>query len=198
MSEEHVLAVKRSELPADWLMEQGGTLVSGPDLLRHAQGWSSEWLPRRQAEGDPTYKQIIPYIVVRDHEGRVACYPRQGSETRLHGLWSAGVGGHVNPADEGCDLLETLFHGARRELSEEFTTMPRCVFRVVGVINEEITPVGAVHLGVVIAAGLLPGALRPEPAAELRGLQWLDGAGRAKRELEIWSNLALALVAVTQ
>ena len=197
MKKERVLVVKRSELPAGWLVEQGGIAVSGQDLLRHSCGWSPEWLPREQAEGDAEYKQLIPYIVMQDVEGRIACYPRQGSETRLHGLWSAGVGGHVNPNDQGCDLLETLFHGARRELSEEFASTPKCAFRVVGVINEEITPVGAVHLGIVISARLLPSAPRPEPASELCGLQWLEQHECSSRQFEIWSGLALELVGRT-
>ena len=57
------------------------------------------FLPRSAAERDPDFKQLIPYAALR-HRDKVFAYRRGGgAETRLHGRWSIGIGGHVNPAD---------------------------------------------------------------------------------------------------
>ena len=60
----------------------------------------------RVAEESPAFKQLIPYIVLRDGE-RVFFMQRTdaGGDPRLHGKASIGVGGHLNPVDVGADPL---------------------------------------------------------------------------------------------
>src|SRR4051794_24182824 len=59
-----------------------------------------EFRPRSEMETDPSFKQIIPYVVFRSGED-IFCYTRGSSqgEARLHRLRSIGVGGHVDEAD---------------------------------------------------------------------------------------------------
>ena len=75
------------------------------------------YLERPVAEVDPSHKQLIPYVVVRDGS-RVFLMERTdaGGDRRLHGKASIGVGGHLNPVDEGDD---PLMAGLRREWEEE-------------------------------------------------------------------------------
>src|SRR5437763_13123 len=71
---------------------------------------------RQDVETDPSFKQIIPYVVLR-HGDHVFHYLRgQGAgEKRLRALRSIGVGGHINPSD-GADPYR---QGLLREIDEE-------------------------------------------------------------------------------
>ena len=105
------------------------------------------FLDRPIAEEDPAFKQLIPYVVVRD--GALVYLMERtaaGGDARLHGKASIGVGGHLNPVDEGEDPLTD---GLRREWSEELVADWEPEFRLVGLLNDDSNPVGSVHLGVV-------------------------------------------------
>ena len=56
--------------------------------------------PRALLERNSSFRQIIPYIVLVD-DGQVVAYERaeRGSEARLHGMLSIGMGGHVGLED---------------------------------------------------------------------------------------------------
>ena len=65
------------------------------------------------------YKQLIPYVLLQKADGKFACYQRHGTEIRLHGKWSAGIGGHIDEPDQQTSLKATLETGMLRELKEE-------------------------------------------------------------------------------
>ena len=67
---------------------------------------------------------------------------------RLHGKASIGVGGHLNPVDDGEDALMS---GLRREWAEELEADWEPEFELIGLLNDDSNPVGAVHLGVVFS-----------------------------------------------
>ncbi len=110
--------------------------------------------PRGEVEIDPGFKQLIPYVIFRhtDAAGRVTvfAYTRgtgQG-EGRLHRKRSVGIGGHIAAGDvegNGSPYEE----GMRRELQEEVEIGTPYTGRCVGLINDDETEVGRVHLGVV-------------------------------------------------
>jgi predicted NUDIX family phosphoesterase len=109
------------------------------------------YLNRSEAELDKRYKQLIPYALIICHD-KILRYRRGrgGQETRLHGLYSVGVGGHISEEDNGLFSSSRLgYHEAmRRELMEEVAIeVTKDV--AVGVINDDSTEVGYVHLGVV-------------------------------------------------
>ncbi len=107
--------------------------------------------PRSEVEDDPSYKQIIPYVIFRSN-GLVFTYVRgkSGGESRLRRLRSLGVGGHVAEADaEGRGTLDAYEMALRRELDEEVDIRSPGAIRRVGLINDDSNPVGLVHLGVV-------------------------------------------------
>lgn len=109
------------------------------------------FVERARAERTPAWKQIIPYCVVAS-EGRVLLMRRrkQGGESRLHDKLTIGVGGHINPIDVD-DAAELVLAAARREISEEIDVSSPYELRLVGTINDDSNPVGAVHLGLVFA-----------------------------------------------
>lgn len=150
--------------------------------------------PRSEVEDDPSFKQIIPYVVFRCG-GAVFCYTRGGSggEARLRRRRSLGVGGHVSEEDaDGRGTLEAYEMALRRELDEEVEVASPGVLSRVGLINDDSTPVGSVHLGVVHVYELERPAVAPRestliepgfvPVADLRA-EW--------NLFETWSRICI-------
>jgi len=108
------------------------------------------YLNRSEAEQDRRYKQLIPYVLIVCN-GKILRYRRGkgGQETRLHGLFSVGIGGHISKDDyEDYGLFSEYQEGMRRELLEE-TGLEVPENPPVALINDDSTEVGYVHFGVV-------------------------------------------------
>jgi predicted NUDIX family phosphoesterase len=108
------------------------------------------YLNRSEAEQDKRYKQLIPYVLIIC-QGRILRYRRGrgGQETRLHGLYSVGVGGHISEEDHGLFSSGLGYQeGMRRELMEE-VAIDDAKETAVAIINDDSTDVGSVHFGVV-------------------------------------------------
>ena len=108
------------------------------------------YLNRSEAELDKRYKQLIPYVLLICN-GRILRYRRGkgGQETRLHGLYSVGIGGHISDTDSGLFSKDVGYRdGMRREIMEEVAIDP-VDDAAVAVINDDSTEVGYVHFGVV-------------------------------------------------
>ena len=147
---ERVLVLPRADVPGGCdfhgiRQADEGALAA----LRATVATRGRYLDRPVAEDDPNHKQLIPYVVVRDGE-RVFLMHRTdaGGDPRLHGKASIGVGGHLNPVDQGEDALMA---GLRREWAEELEANWEPEFELVGLLNDDSNPVGAVHLGVVFS-----------------------------------------------
>ena len=105
---------------------------------------------RSEAEQDKRYKQLIPYVLIICQR-KILRYRRGrgGQETRLHGLCSVGVGGHISEEDHLLFSSSGGYQdGMRRELMEE-VAVAEVKEAAVGVINDDSTEVGQVHFGVV-------------------------------------------------
>lgn len=142
--------------------------------------------PRSAMEGDPSFKQVIPYLVLRDGPAWFLMQrTRAGADHRLHDRWSVGVGGHINPGDGD------IAGGLAREWREELVAGFEPEYRFVGLLNDDTVDVGRVHLGVVFVAdaGGRPVAVRETD--KLRGGFAPAVAVRAVRDrLETWSRIA--------
>jgi predicted NUDIX family phosphoesterase len=168
------------------------------DFLLQCSQAGFEFVDRPAAEKDPSYKQIIPYIVLQTSDLKwTAMYHRQGSEKRLHDLCSVGIGGHINPIDmdEGTPSFNRILTtGMMRELSEELKQRSQKdtpVFE--GVISEDITDVGKVHLGAVFRI-LTQEPDAYQPGEELYDFSWQPTDQLNQVNLELWSSLALKLL----
>lgn len=170
-------------------------ISTGGDLSAIIPQGKCLWLERSAIEHDPNFKQLIAYAIVTDASGHIASYVRHGSETRLHGIWSCGVGGHVDPSDEGTTVLQTVKNGLLRELSEEFSDfrLENVLIRYCGIINEIESELGRCHFGIVFHVQLASGCIF-HAAEELRGLQWFSYDEIRTKKTELWSQMALALV----
>jgi predicted NUDIX family phosphoesterase len=158
------------------------------DALRTAVAAHGRYVERAVAEEDPDHKQLVPYVVVRDGD-KVFLMERTdaGGDRRLHGKASIGVGGHLNPVDDGEDALMA---GLRREWTEELVAGWTPDFRLVGMLNDDTNPVGAVHLGVVFE---VEAAGRPIEVRErdklMGGFATAETVRAAWDRLETWSQL---------
>jgi predicted NUDIX family phosphoesterase len=108
------------------------------------------YLNRSEAEKDRRFKQLIPYVLLLCGD-RILRYRRGkgGQETRLHGLYSVGIGGHIAEEDHGLFSSDRGYEeGMRRELMEE-VAIDAGSAPAVAAINDDSTEVGYVHFGVV-------------------------------------------------
>lgn len=109
----------------------------------------TSYRPRDEMEQDPSYKQLIPYCIFTS-EGQVFNYRRgtaQG-EARLHSKRSIGVGGHISTLDISDDDHAYIL-GMKREIEEEVQIEANYQQRLIGLLNDDLTEVGRVHLGIV-------------------------------------------------
>jgi predicted NUDIX family phosphoesterase len=148
-SEERVLCFRRQLLEEPGVF-QGLSLEIGKYLPVVTASSNILYLNRGDAEQDKRYKQLIPYVLVICND-RILRYRRGkgGQETRLHGLYSVGIGGHISEEDSGLFSKGPGYHeGMRRELMEE-VAIEEMKEAAVAVINDDSTEVGCVHFGVV-------------------------------------------------
>jgi predicted NUDIX family phosphoesterase len=147
---------------------------------------------RSEVETDPSFKQLIPYVVLKWRD-QVFHYTRgkRMSEVRLQALRSIGVGGHIRAEDT--NLFDSPYRrGLLREVEEEVQLGAPYEERCLGLINDDRTPVGQVHLGIVHIFELAePNVQRREQGLTKAGFAPLAEL-RAQREgFETWSQFAL-------
>jgi predicted NUDIX family phosphoesterase len=179
------------------------------------------FVERRHAERDASLKQIIPYCVMVDAESldadplvlRLRRLAKQG-EARLHDKLSIGIGGHLNPVDAGVVNYESdepareakdsvldnsiLDNGVLRELNEELTLRwmdgaPSAPVPL-GFLNDDSTPVGSVHFGVVFAVSVSPStAIRETDRMTGEWAAWsrMRQEAAAGANYETWSAILL-------
>jgi predicted NUDIX family phosphoesterase len=152
--EEQVLVVERRVVEQAGMF-QGLTFEVDRYLPRLLAPGVPRFMVRSEAETNPAFKQLIPYVII-SCDGKILSYVRgkRAGETRLVGLRSIGVGGHINPTDEKMPLFDVDFRevyrtAVQREVAEEVTIEGRHRDSVVALINDDSTEVGKVHLGIV-------------------------------------------------
>jgi predicted NUDIX family phosphoesterase len=192
---EHVLVVPTAEFH-----RIGHFQGFSPEVDRYLTGLltpeHTSYRPRSAMEQDPSFKQLIPYVVFRhtDASGRVSLfqYTRgngQG-ERRLHAKRSVGIGGHISSDDASCD--NPYEEGMRRELEEEVIIDTPYKATTAGMINDDLTEVGKVHLGVVHIFDVEQPSVRSREADLCdAGFVPVDELLRDIEQFETWSQICL-------
>lgn len=192
---EHVLVVPTAEFH-----RLGHFQGFSPEVDRYLTGLltpeHTSYRPRSEMEQDPSFKQLIPYVIFRhtDAAGVVSLFQyTRGSgqgEKRLHAKRSVGIGGHISSDDASCD--DAYAEGMRRELAEEVIIETEYKSAVAGLINDDLTEVGKVHLGVVHLLDV------DRPAVRSREDDLCDGRFvpvaellRDLEQFETWSQICL-------
>lgn len=206
-----LLAYELTEIPLSHDRYNGERVLVIPTLLFHElgyfQGFNGDvrpylsalldrghtlFLPRSDAEDDPSYKQLIPYCLFRC-DGRILHY-RRGSgvgEGRLLGKRSVGIGGHISEEDAG-GSEHPYEVGMRREIAEEVEITGNVRDSIFGLINDDLTEVGRVHLGVVHVFELdEPRVIARESSIAEIGFADPEELAAAAGEFETWSQICL-------
>ncbi|HUZ07204.1 MAG TPA: NUDIX domain-containing protein [Candidatus Paceibacterota bacterium] len=156
---------------------------------------NNSFQPRAQAETNPDFKQIIPYVVVTDGKS-ILHYVRgkKAGEQRLVAKGSIGIGGHINDEDHSLFAvgLQAFQEAVEREVREELSVEGPFDAKPVGLINDDSTEVGRVHFGVVHLLFRTPDKVKKNEQVitqvEFVPIEEL----KAKREqMETWSQLCL-------
>lgn len=193
MTNEEVLAVKTELLnlsTTEYISDKGEITA----FMAASADYS--FIERPLAEKDASYKQLIPYVTVIC-QGQILALERTTaqSEARLHGKLSLGVGGHINPVDEGRDLAQTISQAMARELGEELWLQPENQPLLAGLINDDTNSVGSVHLGIhyILHVQSRP---RVRETDKMKAL-WVQPAQLValRPRLETWSQILLPALA---
>ena len=143
---EQVLCVKREDMFPDGAWH--GFVSTDLDRLQAVIRDHHFFMPRAAVENDPGFQQIIPYVVFRNGDRYFLTHRlRASSEKRLRKQYSLGVGGHINPGD--LDAGDPILDGLKREWSEEVVYDGTFEAQLIGLLNDDSSPVSKVHLGVV-------------------------------------------------
>ena len=187
---EQVLVVKTEKLNR-FLQNRVGLIQDSRQELLELIIKEHEFMPRPDAEEDPGFRQIIPYVLLCQGD-KIFTTRRlnKGGEARLHGKISVGIGGHINPVDEQ-DRERVLMRGLERELHEELSIEKAGELEPQGVINDDTNSVGSVHLGLCFT-------MKVEGAVSVNEVEKLTGAWMTLEELkaewdnmETWTQIAL-------
>lgn len=184
---ENILVVPAAKL-RPYLAEKG--LIRGKEAeLFSVIEREHLFIPRPDAEQDPTYKQIIPYITLcRGDEVFCTRRTNKGGEARLHGRLSLGIGGHINTLDD-MESGDIFRRGLQRELEEEVFLNGGGELIPIGIINDDTNEVGSVHLGFFFTMEVTDASVRE--TEKLEGL-WLKRSQLADNmnNMETWSQIA--------
>lgn len=190
---ENVLVVKTEKLSA-YISGKNGLIRENNREILDIIINEHEFIPRPEAEGDPSFKQIIPYVVItRGDKVFMTRRLNKGGESRLHGKISIGIGGHINPVDE-TDKERVLMRGLERELDEEVAVDKRGELVPCGIINDDSNGVGSVHLGLCFR-------MEVEGEVAVKETEKLEGGWMTVSELrdsydnmESWTQIALSVL----
>jgi len=189
---EHVLVI-----PTEVFHEVGHFQGFCPDIDRYLNvildpAYAS-YRARPEMEVDPSFKQLIPYCIF-ECDGQVFHYQRgtdQG-ETRLHAKRSIGVGGHVSTLDLDGEQSPYL-EGMKREIEEEIDIQAVWEESCVGLINDDESEVGKVHLGIVHLFRLDKPKVAPREKSMIEaGFAPPEKLVRVPDEFETWSQICLS------
>ncbi len=156
------------------------------------------FIPRSQAEHDPSFKQIIPYVIMA-YEGKFLNYvrgPRAG-EKRLVAKRSIGIGGHINPVDADNSPLfafryDNYLKAVDREVAEEVTVRTGHTNDIVALLNDDSNEVGQVHLGIVHFWELdEPNVEKKEQMITQMSFMTPEELRQVRDSLETWSQKCL-------
>ena len=182
------------------LFEQLGVFQGfNPDVNRYLPAIldpkNNSFMARAQAETNPAFKQVIPYVVITDGQS-ILHYVRgkKAGEQRLVAKGSVGIGGHINDEDHTLFSfgLQAFQDAVKREVCEEISIQGEVNPRPVGLINDDSTEVGQVHFGVVHVLFCKPEQVkRKEQVITQMEFVPIEELKAKREQMETWSQLCI-------
>jgi predicted NUDIX family phosphoesterase len=154
-----------------------------------------KFMPRSEEEHDPSYKQLIPYVIM-NCDNTYLSYVRgsRAGEKRLVGNRSIGIGGHINPVDDMSllGIYETYLAAVVREVAEEVNVETEHDDEIVALLNDDSNEVGQVHLGIVHLWKLAePKVTKNEQMITQLSFMMVEELQQVRDTMETWSQLCL-------
>jgi predicted NUDIX family phosphoesterase len=197
VKEEQVLVVERKVLE-DVEIFQGLQFDVDKYIRKLFVSGVPRFMPRAQVEKDPSFKQLIPYVIMA-HNGKYLTYIRgsRAGESRLVAKRSIGIGGHINPVDDmplfNASFYETYLAAVEREVAEEVSVETTHTDCIVALLNDESNEVGSVHLGIVHYWTLAePKVSRKEQMITQMAFMTPAELQQVQDTMETWSQLCLS------
>ncbi len=194
ISDENVLVFPRS------LFEQLGVFQGfSPEVNCYLpailDARNNRFMARAQAETNPDFKQIIPYVVITD--GKSVLHYVRGKKTgeqRLVAKGSVGIGGHINDEDHTLFAfgMQAFQDAVKREVCEEISIQGEFNARPVGLINDDSTEVGRVHFGIVHVLFCTPEQVKKNEQiiTQMEFVQ-IDKLKAKREQMETWSQFCI-------
>jgi predicted NUDIX family phosphoesterase len=184
---ESILVVPRSAIIGDqsWYGIKQVDCDSYLELITKHQ----EFRPRYQMETDEQYKQIIPYLIFKHHDTYFVMQRAAGAgESRLASKFTLGIGGHIRHEDMSHN---SIISWAQREFHEEVDYTGNLRIEPIGILNDDTSAVGRVHLGFIFLLHADSPAIQIK--SELQGgtLITLEECIALKDRMETWSALVV-------
>ncbi|MFZ0994837.1 MAG: hypothetical protein WAO09_02485 [Candidatus Dormiibacterota bacterium] len=178
-------------VPRQRALENGpwhGLRLGGVDELLRLVAECGEFRPRSEVEHQPEWQQVIPHLVVREGSRILTMRRlRAGSERRLRGQVTLGIGGHINSSDGAPETAWVT--GCHREWREEVICDEELSGRAVGLLKDDAGEVGRVHLGVLILVDAAAAVVEIRERDKLEGRMALaDELAMYYLEMETWSQ----------
>lgn len=186
--EESILVIKREYLiheDEDW----HGIRTENLNRYLNIINTKKEFMLRSLAENDPSYKQIIPYLIFM-YEERIFVMQRtaNASESRLQNKYTIGIGGHIRQEDI---KNNDLFAWANREFHEEVLYEDTVTIETLGALNDDTNEVGRVHMGFVFLLNGTSDAIRIKSELKSGSFMSLDKCIEMLPCFESWSQIVL-------
>ena len=172
--------------------EKYATILENPENLRI--------INKIQAKKRFDAKQLVSYVILRDKDNRILSYRRGNfgnKESLLKGVLCIGFGGHVNSSDIDLFTVDNagIANSAYREIYEEIKKLRISELKLVGVINDDSSPLGLNHFAFVFEAKLPDDFQEDIYSKELSinqvKLLKVEELWDMFHELEFWSQLLL-------
>lgn len=184
--QEKVMVVAREVLFADGIWN--GLMTDNLQRYIKIISKKHKFLPRVEVEHDPSYKQIIPYLIFKK-EDKIFLMRRRAdhSDLRIANLYSLGIGGHINKKD--LNGRGGLISWAKREFEEEIDYQGKYKTDFLGLINHDANDIGLVHTGLVIKVSGDSDSIAIRNEHKSGELIPITEAGRFYKQMETWSQI---------
>ena len=191
--DEMILVIEDSDL--NTLFNDYGFLSIPLEKIKKLVEKRGFFVRRSRAEHDESLRQLIPYVVIKDKNGLYLMVRRLKTQTesRLHGFYSLGIGGHVNDTDDGDSPWMKFLSGMEREINEEVDVETYDWPKYVGIIRENTTDVNKVHLGIVFTITTKVKGIKENDKFTWE-LVTPDEITKRYDELESWSRLSFEAI----
>ncbi|MBF0715521.1 NUDIX domain-containing protein [Gemelliphila palaticanis] len=199
--DEQILVVNRKEIFSDEKNAFYGFISLEDSRVEEIVKTFEKYEVKRRGdmEEDPSYKQLIGYVLVKDKNTKeVLVYKRLvgGGESRLHGKASVGIGGHMNDV-ENTPIEEIVKINAAREIEEEIgISFDEALnsLNFVGLINDDKEEVGKVHIGLIYVCEVDKNKVKVTEDDTLK-IEWLNSNEAKKVEnYESWSEFLIPIM----